>query len=128
MAGRPKKKISKKTFEELCSIQCTQTEIIQVLGVSDKTLNNWCRATYGGLNFSEVFGQKRGKGKASLRRSQWQLAKSNPTMAIWLGKQYLGQKDEKQLQVSGDVNCNNPFDGVTTDELVKMREKLINDD
>ena len=29
----------------------------------------------------------------SLRRTQFKLAEKNPTMAIWLGKQYLGQRD-----------------------------------
>ena len=28
-----------------------------------------------------------------MRRSQFRLAEKNATMAIWLGKQYLGQKD-----------------------------------
>lgn len=56
------------------------------------TLNNWCRRTYK-KTFKEVFKDKRQGGKASLRRTQWKQAENNPTMAIWLGKQYLGQKD-----------------------------------
>ena len=34
----------------------------------------------------------------SLRRKQWNLAKTNATMAIWLGKQYLGQKDNIDIK------------------------------
>lgn len=90
--ARPKKQISKKTFEELCKIQCTQAEICDVLDVSEKTLDNWCHETYN-ERFSKVFAQKRNGGRASLRRSQWELAKNNATMSIWLGKQYLGQTD-----------------------------------
>ena len=60
--------------------------------VTDKTLERWCRRTYK-LGFSEVFAQKRGAGKISLRRSQFELAKKNANMAIWLGKQYLDQRE-----------------------------------
>lgn len=90
--ARPKKHINKQQFESLCGIQCTQEEICNVLGVTDKTLTNWCKEEYGKY-FSEVFAEKRDLGKASLRRMQWKLAEKNATMGIWLGKQYLDQKD-----------------------------------
>lgn len=90
--ARPRKEIDVKQFENLCGIQCTMEEICAVLDVTDKTLEKFCRETYGD-SFSVVFREKRGRGKASLRRSQFKLAESNATMAIWLGKQYLGQKD-----------------------------------
>lgn len=96
--GRPEKEISQKQFESLCAIQCTSEEICSVLDVSDKVLENWCRKTYG-VNFSVIFAQKRAGGKASLRRNQWKLSESNPTMAIWLGKQYLGQSDHADIEV-----------------------------
>lgn len=89
--------IDKGLFEKLCGIQCTKEEICAVLDVSEKTLNSWCNSTYG-ENFSLVFQQKRGIGKVSLRRYQFDLAKKNPTMAIFLGKQYLGQKDQVEIK------------------------------
>ncbi len=90
--GRPKKTINKKNFEKLCGLQCTETEICAFFDVTDKTLNAWCKKTYK-KNFSEVFRLKRGIGKISLRRKQWELAGKSAAMAIWLGKQFLGQKD-----------------------------------
>ena len=90
--GRPRKIIDQKQFEGLCAIQCTQEEICAVLSCDEVTLNKWCKETYG-CGFSQVFRQKRQGGKASLRRKQWNLAETNATMAIWLGKQYLDQKD-----------------------------------
>ena len=91
--ARPKKKISQKQFESLCAIQCTKEEICDVLDVTEKTLNNWCKEIYG-TSFSLVFKQKRALGKASLRRNQWKLAeKGNSTMQIWLGKQILNQSE-----------------------------------
>ena len=91
--GRPKKEISEQQFESLCALQCTKAEVCGFFHITDKTLDRWCRRTYK-MSFSEVFAQKRGMGKISLRRSQWRLAESNANMAIWLGKQYLGQTEK----------------------------------
>lgn len=91
--GRPKSIIDQEQFEELCHIQCTETEICAVLKCDDKTLTKWCNETYG-KSFSEVFAEKREGGKASLRRMQWKMAEVNPTMAIFLGKNMLQQRDK----------------------------------
>ena len=91
--GRPLKNIDQKQFENLCGLQCTLEEICGWFGVTDKTLDSWCRRTYG-MNFSEVFALKRGKGKISLRRTQFKLSEKSAAMAIFLGKQYLNQKDK----------------------------------
>lgn len=90
--GRPRKKIDQKAFESLCGMMCTQDEICDVLDVSDKTLSAWCQEVYG-MSFSDTYKKKSSMGKASLRRNQFKLAEKNPAMAIWLGKQYLNQKD-----------------------------------
>ena len=97
--GRPKKDIDQKQFESLCGLQCTLEEICGWFGVCSDTLETWCKRTYK-MNFSEVFKQKRGTGKISLRRSQWRLAEKNANMAIWLGKQYLGQKDQVETTIA----------------------------
>lgn len=97
--GRPKKNIDEKQFESLCGLQCTLEEICGWFGVCSDTLESWCKRTYK-MNFSEVFKQKRSVGKISLRRSQWRLAEKNANMAIWLGKQYLGQKDQVETTIA----------------------------
>ncbi len=97
--GRPHKEIDKKQFENLCRIQCTRDEICAFLEVSDKTLTAWCKRTYG-KSFSAIFSEKRGLGKISLRRAQYEKAmEGNPTMLIWLGRQYLGQVDQPEDSV-----------------------------
>ena len=117
MIGRPRKEISQKQFEQLCAIQCTQEEICSVLDVSDKTLTKWCLEVYG-LAFSEVFKEKRCLGKASLRRSQWKLAEKNPTMSIWLGKQYLNQTDKQEIHSSNiNTNKNIELSHLSTEEI-----------
>ena len=100
--GRPIKKIDKEQFETMCQVQCTLEEICLILGLTDKTLNKWCRETYG-MTFSEVFRQKRELGKASLRRRQFALAKTNASMAIFLGKNWLGQKDTTEVDVNPEI-------------------------
>lgn len=113
--GRPKKEINQKQFESLCMIQCTREEICAVLDVSEKTIDKWCHETYG-ESFSLVFDQKRTGGKASLRRNQWKLSETNPTMAIWLGKQYLGQKDQQMVETTN----------TKVDEVVEALNKIAN--
>lgn len=99
--ARPRKEIDKKQFEQLCAMQCTEEEICAFFDVTDKTLTNWCRREYK-QSFSEVFKQKRQKGHISLRRSQFELAKNNPAMAIFLGKNYLGQKDKQEDELGAE--------------------------
>jgi len=96
--SRPLKEIDQKNFEQLCGLQCTKEEICGFFEITDKTLESWCKRTYK-AGFSEVFRQKRGRGKISLRRAQWRLAEKNANMAIWLGKQYLSQKDQPEEQI-----------------------------
>ena len=95
--ARPRKEIDQNQFEKLCALQCTKEEICGWFDVTDKTLENWCKRTYK-AGFSEVFGQKRGAGKISLRRAQWKLAEKSATMAIFLGKNYLGQSDTTVIE------------------------------
>lgn len=95
--GRPKKEIDRKQFESLLKLQCTLEEIAgffsdQLNGCSEDTIERWCKRTYK-ANFADVSKKCRAPGKISLRRYQFELAKKNASMAIWLGKQYLGQKD-----------------------------------
>lgn len=119
-AGRPKKEIDKKTFENLCGLQCTEAEICGFFNVTDKTLSSWCKREYG-LKFSEVFAQKRGLGKISLRRAQFQLAEKSAAMAIFLGKQYLGQSDTPTTDMHETVQ-----DDALTASLKELAERMDN--
>lgn len=88
--GRPRKELNQQTFEELCKIQCTLEEIADVLRVSEDTVERWCKRTYE-LGFADAYKKFSATGKTSLRRYQFDAAKKgNPTMLIWLGKQYPG--------------------------------------
>ena len=121
--GRPRKEIDQKQFENLCGLQCTLEEICGWFGVTDKTLDSWCKRTYH-ASFSEVFKQKRGLGKISLRRNQWRLAEKSATMAIWLGKQYLGQRDQVDVNMPGNV----AKDDALSASLRELAKELRSDD
>lgn len=95
--ARPLKEINQETFEKLCGLLCTEEEICAVLDVTDKTLSSWCRRTYG-KSFSEIYRIKSKAGLISLRRAQFKLAQKSAAMAIFLGKNYLGQRDSFQFE------------------------------
>jgi hypothetical protein len=120
--GRPRKEIDKTQFEKLCSLQCTLLEICAWFSITDKTLDSWCKRTYG-KSFSEVFTEKRGIGKISLRRNQWKLAEKNAAMAIFLGKQYLGQTDQGEvIKVNDDIE-----EDALSKSLRELAERLDDD-
>ena len=114
--GRPRKEIDVEQFESLCALQCTETEIASFFKCNIDTLSDWCVRQYG-ENFSEISKKKREIGKISLRRTQWKLAEKYPTMAIFLGKQFLGQSDKIEATVAQ-----------IDDETRKAVEDFLNDE
>ena len=84
--GRPKVKIDLVAVEKLGALQCTMDEISAFLGIAKSTLSTR-------KDFSDAYKRGLSNGKSSLRRKQWKLADTSAAMAIWLGKQYLGQRD-----------------------------------
>ncbi len=88
-------------FDKLCHIQCTLEEIACFYDCSVDTIENIVKREKK-MRFSEYFAIKRGKGRISLRRKQYQLAMDGSIpLLIWLGKQYLGQSDKQELNANG---------------------------
>ena len=97
--ARPRKEIDQNIFKNLCGIQCTKEEIAGVLDCSEDTIDRFCKKEYG-ESFAVVYKKHSAQGKMSLRRMQFKLAEKNASMAIWLGKQYLGQREpEAEIKV-----------------------------
>ena len=108
--ARPKKEIDWHEFDKLCALQCTEQEIADWFEMCTDTLELRIREAYD-LRFSELFRQKRGRGRIALRRMQMQTAeKGNPTMQIWLGKQYLGQSDKQETNLKTDTGLKVSFE------------------
>lgn len=97
--GRPRKEIDEELFKKLCGLQCTLEEIAGVFDCSPDTIERWCKRTFR-KTFADVYKIHSAKGKMSLRRYQFDLAKKSAVMAIWLGKQYLGQTEKQEVQVT----------------------------
>ena len=116
--GRPRAQVNKEEFEACCRILCTETEICDIFGICEDTLNAWCKRTYG-CTFSDTYKKFSAGGKKSLRRYQFEMAEHNASMAIWLGKQWLGQTDEVKID-----NGNNELLGALTD----LARKQMRDD
>ena len=112
LGGRPKKPIDYATLDKLCGIQCTGEECAAILGISYEHLNNQLKRDGNG-GFLDYFKQKGAQGKMSLRRKQYEVATSgNPTMLIWLGKQWLGQAEKQETEVKSDSDIRISFSDV----------------
>ena len=90
--ARPCIDIDLAEFKKLCGMQCTLEEIAGFFDCSMDTIERWCKRELS-VNFAEAFKKYSAYGKISLRRAQFRLAEKNASMAIFLGKQYLGQTD-----------------------------------
>ncbi len=85
--GRPRFVIDYEAVGKLAMLQCTHEEIAAFLGCSSDTLAKDDK-------FLGVYKAGIEKGRMSLRRHQWRaLEAGNTTMLVWLGKQYLHQRD-----------------------------------
>lgn len=104
--GRPRIEFDKKQwgeFDKLCALQCTLPEIASYFDCSEDTIERRVKERFG-RTFAEVFAQKRGKGKVSLRRAQYAAAiGGDKTMLVWLGKSWLDQTDKSKVEHSGQV-------------------------
>lgn len=94
--GRPRKLLPDENtlnaVRGMAQIFCTLAEAGKVLGVTEKTfiefLNTFTAAR-------EAWDTGQASGRVSLRRQQVAMAKDNVAMAIFLGKNYLGQSDKQ---------------------------------
>ena len=99
--ARPKIEIDEEQFKKLCALQCTLNEISSFFKCSEDTIERWCKRELK-MSFAEAFKIHSAGGKISLRRWQFKMAEHNVSMAIFLGKQYLGQKDQQDVVVAHD--------------------------
>lgn len=98
--GRPEIEFDKRLFSDLIGLGCSQEEVCWVFRDRDTgipanpdTLSRWCKRTYG-MNYQEYSKKNKLMAlKTQLRKNQLDLSKKSAAMAIFLGKQYLGQKD-----------------------------------
>lgn len=121
--GRPRKiTADEDTFKRLTglgAIQATKPEVAAVFQISMVTLTRFFSDFPDAL---EAYENGKGQGRMSLRRRQWAMAEKNPTMAIWLGKNWLNQSDRQTHEHTG--RNGGP---IATMDLSKLTEKELDD-
>lgn len=96
MVGRPEANIDWKKVDQLLQAGCLTTEIAAYFGISTDTLYIRCKKDKN-LDFSSYSQEKKASGESLLRAKQYENAmQGNTTMQIWLGKQRLGQREQKE--------------------------------
>lgn len=111
-------------------LQCTLDEAAACLFINPNTfrtmLGKGGRPDQKNDDIADAWARGQELGKASLRRRQHRLAMSgHPTMLIWLGKQYLGQKDATEQSVSGDITIKVVKFGAERDEEAALDQVAI---
>lgn len=90
--GRPRIELDPAEIEKLCRLNCTMDEMAAFFGCSTDTIE---RRMKEDEDLKLAIEKGRATGKISLRRKQFQILEdsNSASMAIWLGKQLLGQRD-----------------------------------
>ena len=114
---RRKVKIDFKELEKLCYMQCSEQEIAEWFHCSVDTIGRRVREQFS-ISFAEYFSKKRIGGLISLRRNQFKLSEKNAAMAIFLGKNYLGQADKQEIEHSGNIS--NKAEDMSDEELANI--------
>lgn len=100
--------------EKLAAMGCTTKEIASFFDCSRDTIER---------RFAAILEKGKEKGKAKLRRLQWQSAeKGNVVMQIWLGKNYLGQTDkvEQKSYLNANVQQESSFKQETIEQFKNL--------
>lgn len=107
--GRPLAEFDRKTFIDLVGLGCNQQEICWFFRdekgkpVNIDTLTRWCKREFG-QTFQEFCKENRGMAlRLKLRRNQLKLSEKSAAMAIFLGKQFLGQVDKQEIDHKGGI-------------------------
>jgi|TARA_R110000796_G_scaffold25719_2_gene72228 hypothetical protein len=123
--GRPKIVLNLEELERLSRLNCTMPEISAYFDIPLRTLED---KFANELDVRKAIEKGRATGKLSLRRRQIQIMEetNNPTMAIWLGKQMLGQTDKQEIIQEINIEDRKVLDisRLTDDDLNNLERTL----
>lgn len=110
-----------KMFDTFCAARDSQKDIAEAMAVDAKTIDAICEREKG-MGFSGYCEQKRGYGRSLVAGKQLEVAMSGSVaMLIWLGKQWLDQKEPKQDHGHGGLD-GGPVSVVTKVVFVKPND------
>ena len=124
-AGRKPIKIDRVEFEKLCALGCSIAETAGWFNVSTRTIHSRLKQP----KFAEAMHRGEAISRISVRRHQRKLLEGgNASIAIWLGKTVLGQRDT--LQITGanggpvQTEIRPDFSRLSENELRHLRAAL----
>lgn len=101
---RPEKPIDWSIVDKLLQAHTPGTEIAASFDMHPKTFYRRVEEEFE-ITFTEYCAQKRSKGKNNLRLAQLKNAlEGNTSMQVWLGKNWLNQKDDPKEEKEFDGN------------------------
>jgi hypothetical protein len=125
LGGRPTIEIDWKLFDKLCYMQATQLEIASFFNCSVDTIERAVKKQYN-AGFADYYKKASAGGRMSLRRRQIESAMDgNVTMLIWLGKQYLEQKDVTTQEVTGPAGGPIQLEAMTPEQRQQRITELL---
>lgn len=92
MAKRNDDPIDWELVQRAAEVMCSAKELAHVCKKGLSTLQRHCKEKFD-KTLQEKMDEWQVGQKESLRRSQFELAKKNAAMSIWLGKQHLDQRE-----------------------------------
>lgn len=87
---------------DLAAYQSSKREIYAIMNICETELLRAGNEKYN-EQFNKFYLAGKEAGKNDLRLSQFKMARKNAAMAIFLGKQYLGQSDNPNQLISADL-------------------------
>jgi hypothetical protein len=119
-AGRRPVQIDLVDLEKLCSIGCTHEDLAAFFGTCVRTIEKLRKKP----EYAEIMKRGEGKGRISLRREQMKLVeKGSAPMAIWLGKQWLHQRDVTPIELTGAKGKPVALTLEVLDAIVALKQK-----
>ena len=101
--------IDKQKFESLVRLGLSNEELYTFFMCSGGALMQWIKVSYSTKQPWCLLKKMRVEGKIDFLLKQRKLAEKNPAMAIWFGKNYYEQSDEKVEETATDYEDLNPL-------------------
>lgn len=106
----------------LAGMQCTYEEIAAVFKLKKR---QFCERIAAEPELKTAIEDGWAHGRASIRRQQFQLLGSgNATMAVWLGKNYLGQRDNLDTKLTGS-GSNGELEIITESAAERIESRML---
>lgn len=117
-----------KTVDKLLMCHCSVTQAAHSIGISDDTLRRRIKEKYDCLP-KEYKKLKAASGKANLKVKQYEEAMGGDrSMLIWLGKQWLDQKEKSEIKQQNTNETVNVTFNHTPKKPITTEFELFEDD